>query len=73
SVLSRPPKPQELKVLNTRYDSALKFYLDSPESAKRFLEFGQPENEVTGNQASVAALTVMASLVYNLDEAITRE
>lgn len=72
-ILGRGPEAQELSVLLASHQTAFNTYAGSPGQAKSFLDFGQPENKVDDNIVPVAACTVMASLIFNLDEAITRE
>lgn len=73
SVLLRDPAPSEREVLLRELRRATDYYRKHPDQARAFLEFGQPENGVRADHVNIAALTVLASLIYNLDEAITRE
>ena len=41
--------------------------------ATEFLDFGQPENSVVDRVEEIAAFTTMASMIFNLDEAMTHE
>ena len=72
-ILGRAPAQAELAVMHDTFEQALAVYRTSPESAKEFLTFGQPETQVQENFVTLAACTVVASLILNLDEAITRE
>ena len=72
-VLSREPSEAEHRVLRQRLDAWLEHYRASPEEAREFLEFGQPERHVGRRLPETAAYTVLASLVLNLDETITHE
>ena len=62
-VLSRKPDASEAAVLEREYGKALGYYASKPEDARR-LAGGSPE---------LAARMVVASLILNLDEAITHE
>ena len=73
AILSREPNDSELSILEQQYVRALETYQDDEEKAKRLLDFGQPELRCTGRHADVAATMIVASMVYNLDEAISRE
>ncbi|MCP4192346.1 MAG: DUF1553 domain-containing protein [Planctomycetaceae bacterium] len=73
SIVTRTATETEAQILNRELLRAIEFYQAKPDEAKRFLEFGQPEQQVTSNPAELAAYTVLASLVFNLDEAITHE
>lgn len=72
-VLSRRPDGEELSVLREQLEDWIELYTQSPEKAEQFLDFGQPELLVEEKLPETAAYTVLASLVLNLDEAITRE
>jgi len=62
AVLSREPTAKELSVLQRELDRALKHYRQHPEDARKLQT--SPE---------MAAHTLVATLVLNLDEAITHE
>ncbi|MAI35228.1 MAG: hypothetical protein CBE00_12000 [Planctomycetaceae bacterium TMED240] len=66
--VSRRPTSEERKVLSDRYESALAAYQEDPEAAAGLA--GKQKEHVT---AAVAAWTVVASVILNLDEVITRE
>lgn len=72
-VLSRPPEQEELEILREQLDEWIDFYQHAPEKAEKLLSFGQPEHSVESQLPETAAYTVLASLILNLDEAITRE
>ncbi|MEE2642507.1 MAG: PSD1 and planctomycete cytochrome C domain-containing protein [Planctomycetota bacterium] len=73
SVLLRKPGPREQRTLAEKYRTAVEYYRKAPAEARNYLVFGQPENEVDSRHGELAALTLLASMIYNLDEAITRE
>ncbi len=66
--VSRFPTGEEKRVLSDRYESALAAYQKDPEAAA-----GLAGSETKPSNAVVAAWTVVASVVLNLDEVITRE
>lgn len=72
-VLSRPPRGPELEILRRERDRALEHYRSHPEDAARFLARGQLALDPASPAADLAAHTVVASLLFNLDEAITHE
>lgn len=66
--VSRFPTSDERRVLSDRYESARQAYQKDPEAAAQ-LGHGEKKN----NNTRVAAWTVVASVVLNLDEVVTRE
>ncbi|MFO0902414.1 MAG: PSD1 and planctomycete cytochrome C domain-containing protein [Pirellulales bacterium] len=76
-VLTRRPAAAELAVLEREFAHARTHYEKHPEDAGRWLSHGQSASELSrasaADRATLAALTVVASLVLNLDEAITRQ
>ncbi|MBT3889160.1 MAG: DUF1549 domain-containing protein [Planctomycetaceae bacterium] len=84
AVLCRRPDRHELTVLAREYDLAMKHYYQGEagkEQAVELLRFGQPEQFSGGenilvpteHSAKLASLLIVASLIYNLDEAVTHE
>ncbi|MBT4694106.1 MAG: DUF1549 domain-containing protein [Planctomycetaceae bacterium] len=84
AVLCRRPDRNELTVLAREYDAAMKHYGQGElgkEQAVELLRFGQPEQFSDGknillppeHSAKLASLMIVASLIYNLDEAVTHE
>ena len=73
TIVSRKPTDNEEQILTRELSSAIEFYRAEPEEAKRFLQFGQPEQQTTNMPSELSAYTVLTSLVFNLDEAITHE
>ncbi len=72
-ILSREPGAQELRVLTRERDRALEHYRSQPQDAVRFLSFGQPQPDDVRFTPELAAYTVLASMIFNLDEAMTHE
>jgi len=63
-VLSRGPSANEVAICQREYERALAYYKDNPTEAGEFSG---------GGDAKHAAMTLIANLVLNLDEAITHE
>ncbi len=63
-VLSRGPSPVELGVCEHQREKALSFYREDPTAAQKFSG---------GGDAEKAAMTLVANLILNLDEALTHE
>ena len=72
-VVAREPSHDELSVLRRELERALAHYQTDSQDAIRLLQFGQPEARPTDQPAELAAYLVTASLILNLDEAITHE
>ena len=68
-VLSRQPKEQEVTVLKRELSNALTHYRAHPDDAASYLSAPAQSAALS----DLAAYTVVASLVLNLDEAITHE
>jgi len=73
AILSRAPKAAEIPLLQRSLDSALAHYRAHPEDALKVLQAGQSPMPVFQQQPDVAAYALVASLLLNLDEAITHE
>ncbi len=72
-VLSRPPSDNEYATLVARRDRAVAYYREHPDQALKFLNRGQTKFDEDAATPDLAAYTVIASLVFNLDEAMTHE
>ncbi len=72
-VLSRELSGTETGILERERDRALAYYRGEPEAAARFLGRGQFRADPGLPAAELAAHAVVASLLFNLDEAITHE
>ena len=73
AVLGRPPSEKEAAILRRERDRALAHYREVPADAVQFLDFGQGKPDAAPDPAALAAHTLVASLVLNLDEAISHE
>lgn len=76
-VLGRSPVPEEQAVLDREWVRAHSHYRSHPDEARSWLSHGQrtvdPATLSDGSCAEWAAYAVVASMVFNLDEAITRQ
>ena len=70
---SRRPDPTELKVLTSGVEQRLVQFRQNTESAKQLLAFGESKPLATLDPAELAAYSVAANVILNLDEVITRE
>lgn len=78
AVLLRPPSNREQPILSREYERALAHYRSQPDQAARLLRGTSPDPDqnqgLDGDDAPErASLVIVASLVLNLDEAITHE
>jgi hypothetical protein len=73
AILSRPTQSGEREIVDRQHDAARKFYNDNPDAAAALLDFGQPELRQVDQPIEVAAAMIVASMLINLDEAITHE
>jgi hypothetical protein len=70
--VSRPPVPVEETILLGMYQDALQRYQRDPPSAEKLLGVGESPRDSTLERTELAAWTVLASIVLNLDETITK-
>jgi hypothetical protein len=72
-VLARPPRARELGVLEKALERFAAFYRAHPDDALKYLAQGDAKRDKRFDAAELAALTAVASLLMNTDEAITKE
>lgn len=72
-VLSRKLESQEVSELNQVWTAAFDTFKSNPENAIKFCTIGQQPKPAREQAAEIAAWTTVASLMLNLDEAMTRE
>lgn len=72
-VLGRRPTPEEARILLAGFQHHHAHFQQHRAAARRLLRTGAAPIEDGWNEAELAALTATASLLLNLDEAITRE
>jgi hypothetical protein len=70
---ARNPTTQEMEVLRDGFEDDFKRFEASPEDADRLLGFGNSQAEKTLDRSELAAYTLAANVILNLDEVITRE
>ncbi|HEV2380372.1 MAG TPA: DUF1553 domain-containing protein [Terriglobia bacterium] len=71
--LARPPKPQEQRVLLDALGQYQARYKAKPDAAVKYLSQGNSPRDPKLDTAELAAYTALASLIFNLDETITKE
>jgi hypothetical protein len=72
AVTSRYPGRVELETLERSLVDRVAHFSSHPEEARRLLAIGEKRNRPDLNPVELAAHTVVASLILNLDESITR-
>lgn len=72
-VTGRAPNAQELAILDRAYARHLATYRASPDEARNLLAHGDSPRDTKIDVAVLAANTMVASMMLNLDEGITRE
>ena len=69
---SRMPTPAERRVLTTRIRKSIAHFSNNPEAAMLLVKVGDSLPDPTIPTEQLAALTVLSSIVLNLDEVLTR-
>jgi len=72
-VLARTPQDRELAVLGRELKRARTYYGERRAEAIRWLGHGQSPRDTKLDAVELAAYAVVANMIFNLDEAITRE
>jgi hypothetical protein len=71
-LLARQPRAEEVAVLKQLLERQLHVFANDPEGAMALLEVGEKEVDAALNASELAAWTSVASVILNLDEAVTR-
>ena len=71
-VLARPLRPEELQVVKTSVERLCAFYQSHPEDAAKLLAVGELKPQAKEEPALVAAWTMLANELLNLDEALNK-
>ncbi len=71
-LLSRPLQERERTVLRASYREFLRYYDTNPEQAKKLIATGESKAPEQANAAELASLTMVASQILNLDEALSK-
>jgi len=72
SVVSRGAANDEKRVVNDFFEKQLTRYRAAPEEAEKAIQFGESKPDADLNPAELAAWSLVANLVLNMDEAIVR-
>lgn len=72
SATGREPEKKEMKVLEESYFKQLVRYEKDVEAAKQAISYGESKPDATLNVSELAAYTMVANMVLNLDEVLTK-
>jgi len=72
-VLGRAPRPAEVQALTAAHDKFAAYYTAHPDAAEAFLKQGDSPRDPRYAVTDAAAWTAVASLLMNMDEAVTKE
>ena len=72
-VISRPPTKEELSLLSGGLQKRIATYRKDPAAAKEVVFIGDAPIDLGLDRAELAAYTIAASTLLNLDEAVTKE
>jgi hypothetical protein len=72
-VVSRAPSDRELAKLQSSLAYFRDYFASRPDDAKKLLAQGESRNDTNIPPAELAAMASVASLILNLDEALTKE
>jgi hypothetical protein len=72
-VTARAPTPREAELLYDAFVGYLNDYKTDPEAARKYLSQGESPRDAELDVSELAAYSTLASLILNLDEAVTKE
>ena len=72
-VLARRPTDDELNILSDGLKHHLAYFRDHLEQARQLVSIGEMARSASVGDDELAAYTTVASLILNLDEAVTKE
>ena len=71
-LLARPLRPQETSVVKTTHAKLLAFYEKQPDEAKKLLAIGESKTDANVPAPQLAAMTMVANQLLNLDEVLNK-
>ena len=72
TVLSRKPAPEEIAIVRATFERHLASYQQATDAAAKLIRQGESKPNAELAEPELAAWTLVANLVLNLDETITR-
>ena len=70
TVISRVPESEELNLLLSDFDAYKTEFEENPQAANKLLTVGEKKHNAAMDTAELAAYTLIANTILNLDEAI---
>lgn len=70
--LARKLEPPEREVCRRSWQQFMSYYQADPEAAKKLIAVGESKADAKAPPADLAAWTMLASQIMNLDEALTK-
>jgi hypothetical protein len=70
---ARPPSAEEVKILLAGYERRLAKFKASPDAAKQLISYGASKADPHLDPLELAAYTMTANVIMNLDEVVTKE
>jgi len=71
-VLSRKPDAEEVRVVSAAFEKQRAWYKADPGAAAKVVRVGESKPKGLAPDVDTAAWTMIANLILNLDEAVTR-
>ena len=71
-MVARPPTPRELDVLRRSLEKQLAFFSADKPAADKLLAYGDTARNTNLDAGEYAAWTMIANMLINLDETITK-
>jgi hypothetical protein len=71
AILSRPPSSSELALLKEDFLHHMEIFSKNKQAVAQLLKVGEKPNDPTLPAATLAAYAMVASTIFNLDEAIS--
>jgi hypothetical protein len=71
-LLARPFRPEETQLVRATCDDLLAFYKAHPDDARKLLAVGESKADVSLDAAALAAWTMVANQLMNLDEVLNK-
>jgi hypothetical protein len=71
-LVARPFRPEEHKIVRSVLDELVAHYQAHPEEAKKLIAYGESKADAGLDPAMLAAWTMVANQLMNLDEVLTK-